>query len=174
MNRTEAPRDAWSLTAAELGLLPDAVIRAGIRRLQASRAKAAVHDAFQEFALVALVNAAQLDGRISDPERTAIADAMRELAGPDFDVARLNAAPRSGLSKDELVAYLEEKSRALPNEQKVAFLKALLGVLVADGRFDEAEHQALVDYTAAVGFDRQGAPGMLRGLLGDMARDRIT
>ncbi|MBL8114208.1 MAG: class I SAM-dependent methyltransferase [Acidobacteria bacterium] len=37
MNRAEAPRDGWSLTAAELGLLPDAVIRAGIRRLLTQR-----------------------------------------------------------------------------------------------------------------------------------------
>ncbi len=37
MNRTEAPREAWSLAAAELGLLPDALIRAGIRRLLTER-----------------------------------------------------------------------------------------------------------------------------------------
>ena len=38
-------------------------------------------------------------------------------------------------------------------------------VFVADGKFDEIEHAALVDYTAAVGFDRQGAPEMLRGFV---------
>lgn len=149
-------------------------LRAAIRRVGARRTKAVVHDAFHEFALVALLNAAQLDGRVTDSERTAIANAMRDIAGPSFDAAQLNAAPPGRLSKDELVAYLEEKSRTLSNDQKVKFLKALLGVFVADGRFDEIEHQALVDYTAAVGFDRQGAPNRLKALLGDMVRDRIT
>lgn len=149
-------------------------LRATIRRIGALRTRAVVHDAFHEFALVALMNAAQLDGRVTDSERVAIAGAMREIAGPSFDPAQVQGAPPGGLTKDELVAYLEEKSRSLSNDQKVKFLKALLGVFVADGRFDEVEHQALVDYTAAVGFDRQGAPNRLKALLGDMVRDRIT
>lgn len=149
-------------------------LRATFRRIGAQRTQAVVHDAFQEFALVALVNAAQLDGRVTDNERAAIVQAMREIAGPSFDAARVEQPPKSGLTKNELVAYLEERGRVFSNDQKVKFLKALLGVFVADGRFDEVEHRALVDYTAAVGFDRQAAPNRLRTLLSDMARDRIT
>ena len=78
------------------------------------------------------------------------------------------------LSKDELVAYLAAKANAFTREQKTALLKALLGVFAADGRFDETEHAALVDYTAAVGFDRKSAPEMLRGLTRDFARGTIT
>ena len=132
-------------------------LQSGIRRLRARKTEAVVHDAFHEFAVVALMNAARLD-----------------ISGAEFDPSRLQVAANAQLTKDELVAYLEEKSRTFANEQKVKFLKALLGVLVADGRFDEVEHQALIDYTAAVGFDRHGAPQMLRGLLSDMTRDRIT
>ena len=149
-------------------------LRATIRRIGAQRTQAVVHDTFHEFALVALQNAAQLDGRITDSERAAIAQAMRDIAGASFDPTQLDAPPQTRLTKNELVAYLEGKSRSFSNEQKTKFLKALLGVFVADGRFDEVEHQALVDYTAAVGYDRQGAPDRLRALLGDMVRDRIT
>jgi hypothetical protein len=31
-----------------------------------------------------------------------------------------------------------------------------------------------MDYTAAIGFDRQSAPQMLRGLVGDLKRGNIT
>jgi hypothetical protein len=56
----------------------------------------------------------------------------------------------------------------------MALLKALLSVFTADGSFDETEHAALVDYTAAVGFDRQSAPEILRGISRDFARGTIT
>ena len=56
----------------------------------------------------------------------------------------------------------------------VALLKALLSVFVADGRFDEREHAALVDYTEAIGFDRKSAPDMLKGLTRDFAKGNIT
>jgi uncharacterized membrane protein YebE (DUF533 family) len=78
------------------------------------------------------------------------------------------------LTKDELVAYLAARSGKFSREQKMALLKALLSVFSADGRFDETEHAALVDYTAAVGFDRQSAPEMLRGIARDFQRGRIT
>ena len=39
---------------------------------------------------------------------------------------------------------------------------------------DESEHAALVDYTAAVGFDRPGAPQILRNLAADFKRGNIT
>jgi uncharacterized tellurite resistance protein B-like protein len=160
------------LIAAIVGWLG---VRAFIRRLRARKAESVVRGAFPDYALEALANAARLDGRIADVERAAIAQAMRDIAGASFDSTRLDEAlSRAALTKDELVAYLEDKSRLFSNEQKVQFLKALLGVFVADGRFDEIEHHALIEYTAAVGFDRQSAPQMLRGLVSDMAKDRIT
>ncbi len=150
-------------------------IRALLRRLRARKADTVVHGDFQIFALEALANAAQLDRRVAAPERDAIVQAMREIAGRGFEAAQVDAALADArLSKDELVAYLAEKTRAFSREQKVLFLKALLGVFVADGRFEESEHHALVEYTAAVGFDRESAPQQLRGLLSDMSKDRIT
>jgi hypothetical protein len=53
-------------------------------------------------------------------------------------------------------------------------LKALLSVFVSDGRFDETEHGALIDYTEAIGFDRQSAPEMLHRLSRDVVRGNIT
>jgi uncharacterized tellurite resistance protein B-like protein len=149
--------------------------RAFIRRLRAGKAEAVVHGDFTSFTLYALANAARIDRRIGGAERGAIIDAMHEIAGKGFEASRVDAALGDAkLSKDELVAYLSERSGVFSREQKVTFLKALLGVLVADGAFDEAEHHALVEYTAAVGFDRESAPSRLRGMLSDMARDRIT
>lgn len=150
-------------------------VRALVRRLRAEKAEGVVHGEFAAYALEALANAAKLDGRVADAERAAIVQAMRDIAGAGFDAAQLDAAlARAALTKDELVAYLGDKSRVFTNDQKVLFLKALLGVFVADGRFDEIEHHALIEYTAAVGFDRQSAPQMLRGLMTDMVKDRIT
>jgi uncharacterized membrane protein YebE (DUF533 family) len=150
-------------------------LRSMVRSLRASKTEAAVGGRFSEYALEALVNAAKIDGRVNDEEKRAIARAMLELAGPGFDAALIDPAfAGARLNKDELVAYLAAKSRAFTREQKTALLKALLGVFVADGRFDESEHAALVDYTAAVGFDRQSAPGMLRGLARDFTRGNIT
>ncbi len=175
-----APLQNGAGSALALLLLIAAVVgwigvRAVVRRLRARKAESVVHGAFADYALEALVNAARLDGRIADAERSAILQAMRDIAGSNFDAARLDAAlSRAVLTKDELVAYLEDKSRSFSDDQKVHFLKALLGVFVADGRFDEIEHHALIEYSAAVGFDRQSAPQMLRGLVSDMVKDRIT
>ena len=149
--------------------------RAFIRRMRAGKTEAIVHGDFAAFTLYALANAARIDRRVGGAERGAIIDAMHEIAGKGFEASRVDAALGDAkLSKDELVAYLSERSGVFSREQKVQFLKALLGVLVADGAFDEAEHHALVEYTAAVGFDRESAPSRLRELLSDMARDRIT
>lgn len=150
-------------------------LRALVRRARAGKAERVVHGAFPEFALQALVNAAKLDGRIAEAERAAIKTAMRDLAGAEFDLAKVDTALSAAkLSKAELVDYLASSAAPFTTAQKTALLKALLGVFVADKRFDEVEHQALVEYTAAIGFDRTGAPGRLRGLLSDMAHGRIT
>ena len=150
-------------------------LRTLLRRIRASKTETAVHGSFVEYALAALVNAAKIDGRVSEAERTAIVQAMGDITSTVFEAARVESAFAStSLGKDELVAYLAERSRAFSRQQKVALLKALLGVFVADGRFDETEHAALVDYTAAVGFDRQSAPEMLRGLARDFTRGNIT
>jgi|CXWL01.1.fsa_nt_gi uncharacterized tellurite resistance protein B-like protein len=150
-------------------------IRALVRRIRAGKTEAVVHGSFAEYALEALVNAAKLDGRVAQAERAAIAAAMREIAGAAFEASAVDAVfARTALTKDELVAYLAAKSVAFSNAQKMSLLKALLAVFVADGRFDETEHHALVEYTAAVGFDRQSAPAMLAGLSRDFARGRIT
>jgi uncharacterized tellurite resistance protein B-like protein len=150
-------------------------LRQFIRGLRARKTQSAVGDDFAKYALEVLVNAAKIDGRVTAPEPTAIADAMRELAGAAFDAAAVAPALSAAqLTKDELVAYLAAKSAKFSREQKTALLKALLSVFVADGRFDEIEHAALVDYTAAVGFDRRSAPDMLRGIARDFQRGRIT
>ena len=150
-------------------------LRQSIRGLRARKTQSAVGDDFAKYALEVLVNAAKIDGRVTAPEPTAIADAMRELAGGAFDAAAVAPALSAAqLTKDELVAYLAAKSGKFSREQKTALLKALLSVFVADGRFDEIEHAALVDYTAAVGFDRRSAPDTLRGIARDFQRGRIT
>ena len=145
------------------------------RALRARKTQAAVGGSFEDYVLEALANAAHIDGRLNPAERTAIASAMREIAGPGFEEARVETAlSRARLSKAELVAYLASRAGAFSHEQKSALLKALLAVFVADGAFDEIEHAALVDYTAAVGFDRQSAPQMLRRIAGDFSRGNIT
>ncbi|QGZ95185.1 TerB family tellurite resistance protein [Terricaulis silvestris] len=145
------------------------------RALRARKAQAAVGGSFEEYVLEALANAARIDGRLNPAERTAIASAMRDIAGPTFDEARVETAlAHARLSKAELVAYLASRAGAFTHEQKSALLRALLAVFVADGAFDEIEHAALVDYTAAVGFDRQSAPQTLRRIAGDFSRGNIT
>jgi uncharacterized membrane protein YebE (DUF533 family) len=150
-------------------------LRAFIRGLRANKTQSAVRGDFTEYALEALVNAAAIDGRVSDTEKRAVVNAMRELDGAAFEAVRVEECfARAKLTKDELVAYLAQRSQAFTRDQKVALLKGLMSVFVADGSFDETEHAALVDYTAAVGFDRQGAPQMLRGLVRDFKRGNIT
>lgn len=149
--------------------------RAAGRALRAEKTASVVGASFADYAREALVNAAKIDGRVSDDERAAVSRAMSELVGDAHDEAKLTEAfAQARLNKDELVAYLAGRSRTFSREQKTALLKALLAVFVADGRFDETEHAALVDYTAAVGFDRQNAPDMLRGLARDFTRGNIT
>jgi uncharacterized membrane protein YebE (DUF533 family) len=149
-------------------------LRSMVRSLRAGKAESVVGGRFADYALAALVNAAKIDGRVNDEERNAIARAMVELSS-GFDTAEVAPAFASAkLNKDELIDYLSAKAGAFSREQKTALLRALLAVFVADGRFDETEHAALVDYTAAVGFDRKSAPEMLRGLARDFARGNIT
>lgn len=138
-------------------------LRTFIRGLQANKTQTATGGDFTGYALEALVNAAKLDGRVNDEERRAIVDAMREIAGAAFEPAKVEACfARPGLNKDELVSFLAARSRAFTRDQKVSLLKALMAVFVSDGKFDESEHSALMDYTAAIGFDREGAPQLLR------------
>ncbi|HYD87491.1 MAG TPA: TerB family tellurite resistance protein [Vitreimonas sp.] len=149
-------------------------LRTFVRTLRARKAQAAVGADFTAYALEALVNAAKIDGRISAEEKAAITRAMGELA-PGFAGDRVEAAfGRARLSKDELVAYLAAKADAFSREQKLALLRALMSVFVADGKFDETEHHTLVDYTAAIGFDRPSALQTLRGLARDVQRGSIT
>jgi uncharacterized membrane protein YebE (DUF533 family) len=150
-------------------------LRTFVRSLRARKTERAVGASFTDYALEALVNAAKIDGRVNDDERRAIARAIGELAGPTYTPEVVEAAfAKARLSKDELVAYLAARARAFSRDQKVALLKSLMSVFVADGRFDEREHAALVDYTEAIGFDRQNAPDMLKGLSRDFARGNIT
>lgn len=138
-------------------------LRAFIRGLRASKTQTATGGDFAGYALQALVNAAKIDGRVNEEEKRAIAIAMREIAGEAFETAKVEECfATARLSKDELVAFLASRSRAFTRDQKVALLKALMSVFVADGKFDEVEHSALVDYTAAIGFDREGIPQLLR------------
>lgn len=161
-----------ALLVLAAGILIWLGVRVGVRRLRAARARDAVGDDFASFALAALANAAKLDGRFDERERQAITDAASSWAAPQHLIeTALSGVP---LSKDELVAFLEERAGGFTREQKASLLKALISVFVADGRFDEVEHAALVDYTAAIGFDRRGAPEVLRGLMRDFQRGAIT
>lgn len=151
-------------------------LRTMVREFRARKTERTVGRDFGEYALEVLVNAAKIDGRVSDAERAAIAPALRDLVGAaSIETSKIDAAfSAARLSKDELIAFLEAKSGAFSREQKTGLLKALLSVFVADGSFDEVEHGALVDYTAAVGFDRKSAPDMLRGIARDFSRGNIT
>lgn len=150
-------------------------LRAFVRGLRARKTQSATGGDFTGYALEALVNAAKIDGRVNDAEKRAITIAMRDLAGEAFEAIKVEACfATAKLNKDELVAFLAARSHHFTRDQKVALLKALMSVFVADGKFDEVEHAALMDYTAAIGFDRQSAPQMLRGLVGDFKRGNIT
>lgn len=150
-------------------------LRTFVRSLRAGKTKAATGGDFTQYALAALVNAAKLDGRVNDAEKRAIVTAMRDMAGEAFEAANVEAAFASAkLNKDELVAFLASQASSFTRDQKAALLKALVSVFVSDGKFDESEHAALVDYTAAVGFDRQNAPDMLRGIARSFQRGSIT
>lgn len=141
-------------------------LRAFIRGLRANKTQTATGGDFAGYALEALVNAAKIDGRLNNDEKRAIALAMRDVAGEAFESAKVEACFASArLSKDELVDFLAARSHAFTRDQKVVLLKALMTVFVADGKFDETEHGALLDYTAAIGFDREGAPQLLRGFV---------
>jgi uncharacterized membrane protein YebE (DUF533 family) len=150
-------------------------LRAFVRSLQARKTQAATGGDFTGYALQALVNAAKIDGRVNDAEKQAIVLAMRDLAGAAFEAAKVEECfATARLNKDELVSFLAARSGAFTRDQKVGLLKALMTVFVSDGKFDESEHAALVDYTAAVGFDRPGAPQILRNLAADFKRGNIT
>lgn len=137
-------------------------LRTMVRSLRAGKAEAAVHGNFNDYALEALVNASKLDGRVDERERTVIRSALQEIGISLSEVALETAFTHARLSKNELVAYLSAKASSFTREQKAWLLKTLLAVFVADGRFDEEEHAALVDYTTAIGFDRDKAPDVLR------------
>jgi len=149
-------------------------LRTFVRGMRAGKAHAAVQGNFNDFAREALINAAKIDGRVDVREREAILSALKEI-GANFDSAALDAAfTNARLGKGELIAYLRAKSSAFTRDQKMWLLKALLAVFVSDARFDETAHAALVDYTAAVGFDRQSAPDLLRKLSHQFMRGTIT
>lgn len=150
-------------------------LRSLVRRLRARKADKTLRGDFVEYALQALVNAAKLDGRVNDMEKRAIVTALRDLDGEAFESARVEAAFASArLTKNELVDYLSAKAQVFTRDEKASFLKALLSVFVSDGRFDATEHAALVDYTEAIGFDRQSAIETLRRLSGDFVRGNVT
>lgn len=150
-------------------------LRSLVRKLRARKADKTLRGDFVEYALQALVNAAKLDGRINDMEKRAIVTALRDIAGEGFEAFKVDVAfEQAKLTKNELVAYLSAKAQVFTRDQKAAFLKALLSVFVADSRFDATEHAALVDYTEAIGFDRQSAIETLRRLSGDVVRGNIT
>lgn len=141
-------------------------LRAFVRGLRANKTQTETGGEFTGYALEALVNAAKIDGRVNPEEKRAITLAMRDIAGEAFEAAKVEECfSRARLTKDELVAFLSSRSSGFTRDQKVALLKALMSVFVSDGKFDESEHSALLDYTSAVGFDRQGAPEMLRGFV---------
>jgi uncharacterized membrane protein YebE (DUF533 family) len=145
-------------------------LRTLVRTMRAGKVAAAVGGSFNDFACEALVNASKLDGRIDERERTVIRNGLREIGVSLSEVALEAAFTRARLSKNELVAYMAAKAGVFTRDQKAWLLKTLFAVFVADGRFEEQEHAALVDYTAAIGFDREKAPEVLR----QFARHTIT
>lgn len=150
-------------------------LRMMIRSLRSRKTEAAVGMSFSAFALQALVNAARIDGRVAQEEKNAILTAMRQIDGEAFEASSVESAfAGAGLGKAELVAYLSAHANKFTRDQKAALLKGLVSVFVSDGRFDEGEHAALVDYTTAIGFDRQGAVNTLRSLSSQMLRGNIT
>src|SRR5262245_876060 len=103
---TESP---GSIALALLVLIAAAAgwiaLRSMVRSLRARRTQAVVEGHFVKYALEALVNAAKIDGRVSDEERKAVERAMIEVAGAGFDTGKVVSAFTSAkLSKDELVA----------------------------------------------------------------------
>ena len=141
--------------------------------VRARKAQSATQGRFEDYLLHALVNAAKIDGRIHETERAAIAQSLA-AAGAPAEPAALDAAfAEAKLSKAELVAYLTARAGHFTQAQKMTLLKALMAVFVADGAFNEAEHAALIDYTAAVGFDRTSAPETLRQVGAQMRRGSI-
>lgn len=166
---------ALALFVVVVAIIGWLALRQLVRSLRAGRTRAVVGDAFAAFAREALINAAKIDGRVSGAERAAIAAALKEAANTELVPSDLdNALAAARLTKDELVAYLAAHAGRFAREEKVALLKALLAVFNADGRFEEAEHAALLDYTAAIGFDRQSAPDLLRGIARDFRRGDIV
>jgi uncharacterized membrane protein YebE (DUF533 family) len=146
-----------------------------INRARASKTQVATGGRFADYALHALVNAAKIDNKVIDDEKRAITTAMSEIWGQPFDPSAVERAfENATLSKDELVAYLQTNATAFTQDQRVLLLKALLAVFAADGHFDENEHAALIDYTAAVGFERRSAAERLRALVTSATSGRFT
>lgn len=165
----------WALVAILVAICAFFAVSIWLRRRRAARAETLVHGDFETFVLAALANAAKLDGVVTGAEHEAIAHAMSEASNADYDRGKIESALASAsLNKDELIAYLQERGALFSHDQKVLLLKLLLAVFVADELFDEGEHQALVEYTTALGFDRQSAPGQLRGLMSDLSRGRMV
>jgi uncharacterized membrane protein YebE (DUF533 family) len=149
-------------------------MRALMRRSLAKTAEAVVGERFADFMFEVLVNAARIDGRLDEAERAAIAAAMKETGGEAFDRAAVDAGlARARLSKPDLVAYLAERGGAFSVEQKCLLLKAVLSVAMADGKFDQREHDIYLEYIEAIGFERQSAPQMLSELVGQASRGNI-
>ena len=149
-------------------------LRGLVRNLRAGRTAAQTGGRFADYALAALANAAKLDGRVSAAEPGAIVEAMAGLGGGATLEQVQAALAEAKLTKDELVAFLATRRDAFSRAQRMQLLQALMQVFAADGRFDETEHAALVDYTEAIGFDRKTAPETLRAVAADFTRGAIT
>jgi uncharacterized membrane protein YebE (DUF533 family) len=146
-----------------------------LKKRRANTAAAVVGNDYGSFLLAALANAARIDGRVDEAERTAMADAMSQATGAPFSRQDVDGAlSKARLSKDELVAYLASNGRQFSLDQKSQLLKAVLSVAMADGRFDEREHAIYLDYIAAVGFDHRSAPQMLQEMVRDLAAGKYS
>lgn len=174
-----ATNDGGAQTALALLVLIAAIVgwvalRSFVRGLRARKTQVATGGRYADYVMEVLVNAAKIDGRVSAQEIAAIGAALSEAGAATRPEAIQAALQHASLSKDELVAFLAARSSTFSHHQKTALLKALLAVFVADDAFDEIEHAALVDYTSAVGFDRQSAADRLRGIARDFRRGDIT
>jgi uncharacterized membrane protein YebE (DUF533 family) len=149
--------------------------RAWMRKQRAQETEAAVHGDYAAYLLEVLANAAKIDGRVDEAERQAITDVMTQVKGAPFAREAVDAAlTRVRLGKEELVAYLAAKANVFSTEQKTTLLKGVLSVAMADGHFDGREHAIYLDYIAAIGFERKGAPEMLQGWVRDLAAGKYS
>lgn len=120
---------------------------------------------YGQYLLEVLANAANIDARVEEAERAAIVRVMSEAGAPVARDKVDDALAKARLSKEQLLAYLRERSGAFTEEQKLTLLRGVLAVANADGQFVQREQEIYQRYIEAVGVRRQSAPVTVQSLL---------